>query len=223
MGLNEKHIQSFLNLLKEHLKPLGEQPTAIALRQYWKDCLEISAPLASIMGRQDLKESLEDEAFEHLYPKERRELLAKLERWKKAHPFAPERILEILKKGLEQEGLAPTITNRVKASYSLWRKMKKNSFTFEDIHDLLAFRILVDTTTQCYKVMGTVQRYFEGTFEVKDYIHDQKDNGYRSIHIIVQDSSFPLFEVQVRTHTMHKEAERGLGAHWRYKLFGEKF
>ncbi|XP_022778732.1 uncharacterized protein LOC111320316 [Stylophora pistillata] len=175
------------------------------------------------MGRQELKDSLEDEAFEHLYPKETKELLEKLERWKKAHPFAPERILEILKKGLEQEGLAPTITNRVKAPYSLWRKMKKTSLAFEDIHDLLAFRILVDTIDQCYKVMETVQRSFEGPIEVKDYIHGQKDNGYQSIHIIVQDSRFSLFEVQVRTHTMHKEAERGLGAHWRYKLFGEKF
>ena len=223
MGLNEKYIENFLNLLKKRLKPLGKNPPTDSLRQYWKDCLQISAPLAAIMGRQDLKDSLEDEAFEYLYPKERRELLEKLERWNKAHPFAPERILEILKKELEQEGLTPTITNRVKAPYSLWRKMKKNSFTFEDIHDLLAFRILVDTTSQCYKVLGTVERSFEGPFETKDYIHGQKDNGYQSIHIIVQDPRFPLFEVQVRTHTMHKEAERGLGAHWRYKLFGEKF
>ena len=102
MGLSEKYIENFLNLLKERLKPLGKNPPTGSLRQYWKDCLQISAPLAAIMGRQDLKDSLEDEAFEHLYPKERRELLEKLERWQKAHPFAPERILEILKKELEQ-------------------------------------------------------------------------------------------------------------------------
>ena len=179
---------------------------------------EIYAPLANRLGIWQLKWELEDLAFRYSEPAEYRRIAG----WLKAKREARERYIDDVRRELTREldgaGIAAEISGRPKHIYSIWRKMQRKSLAFEQVMDVLAMRVLVDTVADCYAALGIVHGlwpYIPGEFD--DYIATPKDNNYRSLHTaVIGPGKLPL-EVQIRTREMHEHAELGVAAHWQYK------
>ncbi|HEX6572874.1 MAG TPA: bifunctional (p)ppGpp synthetase/guanosine-3',5'-bis(diphosphate) 3'-pyrophosphohydrolase, partial [Steroidobacteraceae bacterium] len=179
---------------------------------------EIYAPLASRLGIWQLKWELEDLAFRYSQPEEYKRIAG----WLKAKRTEREQYIEDVKRGLNREldklGIAGEVTGRPKHIYSIWRKMQRKSLRFEQVMDVLAVRVMVDTIAECYAALGSVHGlwpYIPGEFD--DYIATPKDNNYRSLHTaVIGPGKLPL-EVQIRTREMHDHAELGVAAHWQYK------
>jgi GTP pyrophosphokinase len=182
---------------------------------------EVYAPLANRLGVWQVKWELEDLAFRYLQPAEYRHIAAAL----KARRTERELYIEELKSRLERElrvaGIEARIDGRPKHIYSIWRKMQAKKLAFEEIMDVRAARVLVDTVADCYAALGIVHslwQFIPGEFD--DYIATPKDNLYRSIHTAVLGPEGQPVEIQIRTHEMHAHSERGVAAHWRYKEGG---
>ena len=182
---------------------------------------EVYAPLANRLGVWQVKWELEDLAFRYLQPAEYRHIAAAL----KVRRTERERYIEELKSRLERElraaGIEARIDGRPKHIYSIWRKMQAKKLAFEEIMDIRAARVLVDTVAECYAALGIVHslwQFIPGEFD--DYIATPKDNLYRSIHTAVLGPGGQAVEIQIRTHEMHAHSERGVAAHWRYKEGG---
>ncbi len=182
---------------------------------------EVYAPLANRLGVWQLKWELEDLAFRYLQPPEYRHIAAAL----KVRRADRERYIEELKSRLDHElratGIEARIEGRPKHIYSIWRKMQSKSLAFEQIMDIRAARVLVNTVAECYAALGIVHslwQFIPGEFD--DYIATPKDNLYRSIHTAVIGPGGQAVEIQIRTHEMHAHSERGVAAHWRYKEGG---
>ncbi|MBP9590516.1 MAG: bifunctional (p)ppGpp synthetase/guanosine-3',5'-bis(diphosphate) 3'-pyrophosphohydrolase [Steroidobacteraceae bacterium] len=179
---------------------------------------EIYAPLANRLGIWQLKWELEDLAFRYSEPAEYRRIAG----WLKAKREARERYIDDVRRELTREldgaGIAAEISGRPKHIYSIWRKMQRKGLAFEQVMDVLAMRVLVDTVADCYAALGIVHGlwpYIPGEFD--DYIATPKDNNYRSLHTaVIGPGKLPL-EVQIRTREMHEHAELGVAAHWQYK------
>lgn len=188
-------------------------------RRIATETLEIYAPLAERIGMHHFKDELEDLAFETLQPDARESIqnrLAFLEQ--EGGKELVERIIRHLKKLLSQEGKELDVFGRIKKPYSIWRKMRRQNILIEQLADIMAFRILVDTVGDCYRVLGVLHGEFHvlpGRF--KDYISTPKPNGYRSLHTTVIGPENKRVEIQIRTHDMHEVAELGVAAHWQYK------
>ncbi|MFH1803463.1 MAG: bifunctional (p)ppGpp synthetase/guanosine-3',5'-bis(diphosphate) 3'-pyrophosphohydrolase [Pseudomonadota bacterium] len=182
------------------------------------ETLEIYAPLAERIGMHDIKEELEDLAFEHLNPEARGSIMARLEFLRLKDDNVVDRIVSQLDKSINGEGLNARIYGREKRPYSIWQKMQRKNITFGELSDIMAFRVLVDTMPQCYEVLGYLHAGYKvvpGRF--KDYISTPKPNGYRSIHTTVIGPENHRIEVQIRTREMHEVNENGVAAHWSYK------
>ncbi|MBP3223103.1 MAG: bifunctional (p)ppGpp synthetase/guanosine-3',5'-bis(diphosphate) 3'-pyrophosphohydrolase [Actinomycetaceae bacterium] len=183
-----------------------------------KETLEIYAPLAHRLGMNSIKWELEDRSFHVLYPSvydEIARLVAERAPQREAYISKVQRILEQELKGAK---IKCTITGRPKHYYSIYQKMIVRGKDFEDIYDLIGLRILVDTIPDCYAVLGVANTMFtpiQG--RIKDYIATPKFNFYQSIHTTVIGPDKRSLEIQIRTHDMHKRAEYGVAAHWRYK------
>ena len=182
---------------------------------------EVYAPLANRLGVWQVKWELEDLAFRYLQPAEYRHIAAAL----KVRRTERELYIEELKSRLERElraaGIEARIDGRPKHIYSIWRKMQAKKLAFEEIMDVRAARVLVDTVADCYAALGIVHslwQFIPGEFD--DYIATPKDNLYRSIHTAVLGPEGQAVEIQIRTHEMHAHSERGVAAHWRYKEGG---
>ncbi len=182
---------------------------------------EVYAPLANRLGVWQLKWELEDLAFRYLQPTDYRHIAAAL----KVRRTERERYIEELKLRLEHElrsaGIAARIDGRPKHIYSIWRKMQAKKLAFEEIMDIRAARVLVDSVAECYAALGIVHSlwpFIPGEFD--DYIATPKNNLYRSIHTAVLGPGTQPVEIQIRTHEMHAHSERGVAAHWRYKEGG---
>ncbi|MBN1863175.1 MAG: bifunctional (p)ppGpp synthetase/guanosine-3',5'-bis(diphosphate) 3'-pyrophosphohydrolase [Dehalococcoidales bacterium] len=185
-----------------------------------QETLEIYAPLSHRLGIWELKWQLEDLSFRYLEP----EKYKKVARLVAARRAQRERLITEVKQKLEAEfekvGLKAEISGRPKHIYSIYQKMEKYSAlgkTFDDIHDLLALRVLVATVQDCYSAVGVIHSLWHplpGDFD--DYIANPKQNGYQSLHTIVMYQGTSL-EMQIRTHGMHHTSEYGVAAHWRYK------
>ena len=182
---------------------------------------EVYAPLANRLGVWQVKWELEDLAFRYLQPAEYRHIAAAL----KVRRTEREHYIEELKERLERElraaGVEARIDGRPKHIYSIWRKMQAKKLAFEQIMDIRAARVLVDTVAECYAALGIVHslwQFIPGEFD--DYIATPKHNFYRSIHTAVLGPGGQPVEIQIRTHEMHAHSERGVAAHWRYKEGG---
>ncbi len=179
---------------------------------------EIYAPLANRLGIWQIKWELEDLAFRYSEPAEYKRIAG----WLKAKRTERERYIEDVKRLLEREldkvGIAGSVTGRPKHIYSIWRKMQRKGLAFEQVMDVLAVRIQVETVAECYAALGIVHglwTYIPGEFD--DYIATPKENNYRSLHTaVIGPGRLPL-EVQIRTSEMHEHAELGVAAHWQYK------
>ena len=182
------------------------------------ETMEIYAPIAHRLGMQRIKWELEDLSLKYLDPQGYEEIMKYLEaRAPTLDKFMAEVENKIMTR-LNEEGINATVQSRVKHIYSIYRKMYTQKRAMDEIFDLCAFRVIVDTVPDCYNVLGQIHDMFRpvpGRF--KDYIATPKPNGYQSVHTTVMGDEGIMFEVQIRTWEMHRTAEYGVAAHWKYK------
>ena len=182
------------------------------------ETMEIYAPLAERIGIQEVKSELEDLAFAVLNPEARESILNRLKFLERSGEDIVGKVMDELDQILRKALVPGFISGREKTPYSIWRKMQVKSVSFEQLSDVMAFRVIVETREDCYRVLGLIHGAYPmvpGRF--KDYISTPKRNGYRSIHTAVIGPYKQRIEVQIRTHAMHEVAELGVAAHWRYK------
>ena len=183
-----------------------------------RETLEIYAPLAHRLGMNTVKWELEDLAFATLHPKMYEEIVRLVSQRAPAREQYLERVISDVDGKLREARIRATVTGRPKHYYSVYQKMIVRGHDFSDIYDLVGVRILVDTVRDCYAVLGTLHATWNplpGRF--KDYIAMPKFNMYQSLHTTVIGPEGKTVEVQIRTHEMHRAAEYGIAAHWRYK------
>jgi GTP pyrophosphokinase len=186
-----------------------------------RETLDIYAPLAHRLGIWQMKWELEDLGFAQVDPENFQAIELKLARQRQEREAFVRHIAEILEREVEDIGVSADISGRPKHVYSIFEKMKKTGKGFEEIFDLIAIRVLVDSVKDCYGVLGVVHSLWKpipGRF--KDYIAMPKGNGYQSLHTTLVSHTGEAMEVQIRTHEMHQTAEYGVAAHWRYKEGG---
>lgn len=182
------------------------------------ETLEIYAPLAERIGIHEIKEELEDLAFAQMNPEARRSLANRLTFLRKEGADIVTTIIQELKNLLESHEIHCDVSGREKTKYSIWKKMQRKNVAFEQLSDVMAFRILVDKIEDCYGVLGLIHsKYPSVPGRFKDYISTPKANGYRSIHTTVMGPARHRIEIQIRTHDMNIEADMGVAAHWTYK------
>mgnify|MGYP004590457173 FL=1 len=187
-----------------------------------RETLDVYAPLCHRLGMSTLKWEMEDLALRYIDPAGYYDLVEKVGQKRKEREHAIQVVISALKEQLDQAGIRCEIAGRPKHFYSIYRKLKTQGKTFDQIYDLIAVRVLVDTIPDCYAVLGIVHTMWtQVPNRFKDYISMPKGNMYQSLHTTVVGTSGELrgqtFEVQIRTWEMHRTAEYGIAAHWRYK------
>ena len=182
------------------------------------ETMEIYAPLAERIGMQEMKSELEDLAFGEINADARQSILTRLEFLRDKGGDLINRVITELRGLLAENGIDAEISGREKTPYSIWKKMQHNEVGFEQLSDIMAFRVVVPDTEACYRTVGVAHGAYPvvpGRF--KDYISTPKPNGYRSLHTGVFGPERHRIELQIRTHEMHDVAEHGVAAHWNYK------
>ena len=190
-------------------------------RRIARETMDLYAPLASRIGMEKVKRELEELAFAELNPDGRASVLARLGYLKEKGEQIVPQIEAELAATLKEGGLDGQVMGREKTPYSIWRKMQQKNVSFEQLADIMAFRIIVDDIGQCYQALGLLHgRYQVLPQRFKDYISVPKPNGYRSLHTGVIGPLGQRIEIQIRTEEMQDQAERGVAAHWIYKQGG---
>ena len=184
--------------------------------------LDIYAPLANRLGMTRMRVLLEDLSMRYLYPAAYTKLAKKMAVRQDRDQRIVDHARELLATRLEQAGIPADIQGRRKHLYSLYIKMQRQGLRFDEVHDILAIRVVTDTIAECYEILGIVHSIWKplaGKF--KDYIAAPKENGYRSVHTSVIGEDGEVLEIQIRTREMHRIAEEGIAAHWKYKELGK--
>lgn len=183
-----------------------------------KEVLEVYAPLAHRLGMSKIKSELEDLSLKYLDPVAYEEIRAGINQKKKEREDYISEIIKTLSARLEELHIQAKVTGRAKHFYSIFRKMYGQNKTLDEIYDLFAVRVIVDSVSDCYAVLGMVhEMYTPVPMRFKDYIAMPKPNMYQSLHTTVIGTNGAPFEIQIRTWEMHKVAEEGIAAHWKYK------
>ena len=183
-----------------------------------KETMELYAPLANRLGLYNIKAELDDLSFKYLYPEEYREIVEGINKKKDERLKFLDKIMDEIRIELKKHKIDAEVTGRAKHFYSIYKKMQRDNCTLDQIYDLFAMRIIVNSVKDCYAALGIVHELYTpmpGRF--KDYIAVPKPNMYQSIHTTLLGEKGTPFEVQIRTWDMHKVAEFGIAAHWAYK------
>lgn len=187
-------------------------------RRIARETLDIYVPIANRLGLNAMRLELEDLGFAALYPERHRVLVEAIKKARGNRREIVEKIESSIGERLQQEGLTGRVRGREKHIYSIYQKMRRKGLPFSEVHDVYAFRIIVDSVDMCYRVLGAVHNLYKpvpGKF--KDYIAIPKANGYQSLHTVLFGPFGVPVEVQIRTTEMEKVAEAGVAAHWLYK------
>ncbi len=184
-----------------------------------RETVEIYAALAERIGMRNLKDELQDLAFAELYPEARESIVKRLEFLRNEEQAELDKTMAAIRQKLDAEGLTKAlIYGREKKPFSIWKKMENKNIEFEQLSDIIAFRVVVDTIAEAYQTLGVIHAEWHtipGRF--KDYISTPKSNGYQSLHTAVLGPGQQRVEIQIRTKEMDEVAEYGLAAHWSYK------
>ncbi len=190
-------------------------------RRIARETAEIYAPLAERIGMRDFQEELLDLAFEELNPDARASIIRRLDYLRAQGGNLVPMILDELGTTMEEADIRATVSGREKTPYSIWLKMQRKAVEFEQLSDIMAFRVVVKNIQDCYRALGTIHaKYPVVPTRFKDYISVPKPNGYRSLHTSVFGPERQRIEIQIRTNEMHEVAEFGVAAHWHYKESG---
>jgi guanosine-3',5'-bis(diphosphate) 3'-pyrophosphohydrolase len=183
-----------------------------------QETLDIYAPLANRLGIDWIKSELEDLAFQYLHPDIYKEIQRKIAKKEKERTHYIDEVKRTLMKKFYENHIEGEVTGRIKQIYSIYLKMKDQNIDLDQVYDITAFRVIVNTIKECYDVLGIIHSLWKpipGKF--KDYIGLPKENMYQSLHTSVIGLYGERIEIQIRTHEMHKIAEEGIAAHWKYK------
>jgi guanosine-3',5'-bis(diphosphate) 3'-pyrophosphohydrolase len=195
----------------EFMKPEAQERIA-------RETMEIYAPLANRLGIARFKSELEDLSFRYVEPQAYGDLEKKIQTTSAERDKYISEVNKILAGKLAEQGFAADVTGRAKHLYSIWRKMQAQQCEFDQVYDVIAFRVLVESVADCYASLGVIHSQWTpvpGRF--KDYVALPKPNMYQSLHTTVIGPGRERIEVQIRTHDMHRVAEQGIAAHWKYK------
>ncbi|GAB5388663.1 MAG: bifunctional (p)ppGpp synthetase/guanosine-3',5'-bis(diphosphate) 3'-pyrophosphohydrolase [Alphaproteobacteria bacterium] len=183
-----------------------------------RETMEIYAPLAERIGISKMKEELEELSFRQLHPEAWEPIIQRLEMLRDSDDNVVERIIDSITTLMQDNGLEADVKGREKTPYSIYRKMRSKQVGFEQLSDIMAFRIVVETVGDCYHALGLIHSSYQVTpGRFKDYISTPKPNGYKSLHTTVVGPEGKRIEVQIRTREMHEIADLGVAAHWAYK------
>ena len=186
-----------------------------------RETMDIYAPIAHRLGISKIKTELDDLSLKYLQPEVYKDLEEKLQTNKEGRENFIQSIIDEVSKHIEEAGIRAEIDGRVKHLFSIYKKMRNQNKTLDQIYDIFAVRIKVDTVKDCYAALGVIHEMYKpipGRF--KDYIAMPKQNMYQSLHTTLIGSSGTPFEIQIRTFEMHRTAEYGIAAHWKYKESG---
>ncbi len=202
------------------LRQLGQRPVEEQQR-IARETLEVFSPLANRLGIGRIKWEMEDLALRYLHPLAYKQIASALEQRRADREHYIARAMEELRDHLREAQIDAEVSGRVKHIYSIWRKMQRKKLSFEQIFDVRAVRVMVDTVNDCYAALGVVHTLWNHIHrEFDDYIAHPKPNGYQSLHTAVVGPEGRTLEVQIRTTDMHRHAELGVAAHWNYKEGG---
>ena len=202
------------------LRQFGQR-SAVGQRRIAQETLDIFTPLANRLGIGRIKWEMEDLALRYLEPPAYKQIAAALDQRRADRENYIDRVVEELRNRLRQVGIRAEVSGRVKHIYGIWRKMQHKKLSFEQIFDVRAVRVMVDTVNDSYAALGVVHACWNHIHqEFDDYIAHPKPNGYQSLHTAVVGPEGRALEVQIRTFAMHQNAELGVAAHWRYKEGG---
>ncbi|MBM3335426.1 bifunctional (p)ppGpp synthetase/guanosine-3',5'-bis(diphosphate) 3'-pyrophosphohydrolase, partial [Candidatus Sumerlaeota bacterium] len=187
-----------------------------------RDTLTIYAPLANRLGMMRMKSELEDRAMRYVHPQEYRRIAQLVAERRDERDAKVQRSIEALREHLARESLFPQIVGRPKHFYSIFQKMRQEELSFDQIYDLMGLRVITDSVQRCYEIVGHIHALWKPMPDrFKDYIALPKANGYQSLHTAVMGLDGQIAEIQIRTHEMHRDADEGIAAHWRYKEGGQ--
>jgi len=204
----------------DNMRVLRHQPDE-KRRRFARETLELFAPLANRLGIWQIKWELEDLSLRYLEPSTYKKMAKLLDERRIDREDYIQKVMNILSKALLKTKIKAEISGRPKHIYSIWRKMQRKSLDFEQIFDVRALRVLVNTVNECYTALGIIHNIWQPLRnEFDDYIANPKSNNYQSLHTAVIGPSQKIFEVQIRTQAMHHHAELGVASHWRYKEEG---
>ncbi len=190
-----------------------------ARRRIARETLEIYAPIAGRLGMNAIRGELQDLGFRSLYPDRYKIIASRIQRTVGSRRESMEQIERALAERLESDGIPVRIISRIKAPYSIWSKMKNEHKTFDEVMDVYGFRLVTDTVAHCYQALGSVHSLFKPVDKrFKDFIAIPKANGYQSLHTVLFGPFGAPIEIQIRTEDMNTIAERGVAAHWSYKM-----
>lgn len=187
------------------------------------ETLEVYATLAERIGMRHFKEELQDMAFQELHPEARASIINRLGFLRAEGQALVEKIMGELKATMKEAEVTCEVSGREKKPFSIWKKMEQKNVSFEQLSDIMAFRVTANDIGDCYRVLGAVHsKYHMVPGRFKDYISTPKPNGYKSIHTTVIGPGNQRVEIQIRTQEMHEFAEYGVAAHWSYKQGGPR-
>jgi len=183
-----------------------------------QETLEIYAPIASRLGIYWIKNELEDISFKHLYPEEYARIQSFIAADQEERDRYVEKVKGYIQRKMDESGLSCEVLGRYKHFYSIYNKMESQNLAFEDVYDIIAFRIILDSLAHCYEALGLIHALWRPIpTKFKDYIASPKPNMYQSLHTTVIGPFGERVEIQIRTHEMDRVAKSGIAAHWGYK------